>query len=192
MNRTALFRWITLRGIPVGWRLLIFSMGGVLAGMAVLVVHVSRAASYLSETPETCINCHVMNHAYASWRNSSHASVAICTDCHLPRQNPVAKAAFKARDGMRHSYVFTMRQEPQVLRMASSAVPVVQENCLRCHHDQIQMVRLAGVTERRCWDCHDLPHGSVTSLSATPYARRPTLPSAGLDWLSRPKEGEPR
>jgi len=167
-------------------------MAGAMVGMAVLVLHASRAASYLSDSPETCINCHVMNHAYASWRNSSHAAATICTDCHLPRHNPIANRAFKARDGMWHSYVFALRLEPQVIRLAAGAVPVVQENCLRCHHDQVQMVRLAGVEERRCWDCHQVPHGSVTSLSAAPHARRPALPSAGLDWLKLSREGDPR
>ena len=188
MSRGTLLSWLTLGPIPAGWRLLIFAMGGVLAGMLVFVLHISRATSYLSDVPETCVNCHVMEHAYASWFHSSHARAATCTDCHLPHQNPIAKLAYKARDGLWHSYVFTFRLEPQVIRLAAGGVPVVQENCLRCHHDQIQMVRLAGVTERRCWDCHQVPHGSVTSLSSAPDARRPALPSAGLRWLDRGKE----
>jgi cytochrome c nitrite reductase small subunit len=36
------------------------------------VVHISRAASYLSDEPEVCINCHVMDNAYATWRHGSH------------------------------------------------------------------------------------------------------------------------
>ena len=179
---------LTLRRIPPGIRLLVFAAAGVAAGMAVLVAHVSRATSYLSNVPETCLNCHVMEYAYASWRRSSHADAATCTDCHLPHQNPVAKLAHKAHDGFRHSYMFALRLEPQVIRLARTGVPVVQENCLRCHHDQLQMVRLAGVTERRCWDCHAVPHGSVTGLSSSPDALRPPLPQAGLGPLIRPRE----
>ncbi len=127
MNRAILISWLTLGPVPVAWRLLIFTMGGAAVGMAVLVLHISRATSYLSDTPETCLNCHVMEHAYASWRLSSHGRDTTCTDCHLPHQNPVAKLARKGRDGLRHAYVFTFRLEPQVLHLASSAVPVVQE-----------------------------------------------------------------
>ena len=181
--------WLLLEPLHPGWRLAVFFMAGILAGLGVLVVHISRAASYLRDEPEVCINCHVMNNAYATWRHSSHREVATGVDCHLPHQNPIAKLAFKGMDGARHSYVFTLRLEPQVLHLSRGAVPVIQENCLRCHHDQLQMVRLAGVDEQRCWDCHRNVHGSVISLSGTPDARRPTLPSAGLDGL-RTQQGE--
>lgn len=177
--RTAM-DWFFLTPLPVSWRVAVFAMSGVVLGMAVLVVHISRATSYLPDDPTACINCHVMEPAYAGWRNSSHATEATCNDCHLPHQNPVAKLARKARDGTRHTYVFTFRLEPQVIHLASSAVSVVQENCLRCHHDQLQMIRLAGVAERRCWDCHQSPHGPVTGLSSAPDARRPDLPPAGF------------
>ena len=40
-----------------------------------------------------------------------------------------------------------MRTEPQVLVLSEAAVPVVQENCLRCHADQFMMVRLAEAAE---------------------------------------------
>jgi cytochrome c nitrite reductase small subunit len=188
-----LLRWLFLKPVHPGWRLAIFTAGGVAAGLALVVAHISRAATYLLDEPEACINCHVMNNAFATWQHGSHREVAACTDCHLPHQNPVAKLAFKGRDGLRHSYVFTFRLEPQTLQLSRGALPVVQENCLRCHHDQMQMVRLAGVTERPCWDCHDGAHGSVISLSGTPHARRPALPSAGLDWMKKldKMKGEP-
>ena len=35
-------------------------MLGIAAGMAVFVIHISRAASYMSDQPETCMNCHVI------------------------------------------------------------------------------------------------------------------------------------
>ncbi len=186
---TLLRRWMTLDPLPVRWRMPVFFVGGIAMGSALVVAHISRAGSYLLDKPDACINCHVMNQAYASWQHSSHREVAVCTDCHLPHQNPVAKLAFKGRDGLRHSYVFTFRLEPQVLRLSEGAVPVVQENCLRCHHDQLQMVRVAGVDERRCWDCHENIHGPQVSLSAAPHARRPALPSAGLEWMKGESAG---
>jgi hypothetical protein len=64
----------------------------------------------------------------------------------------------------------------------------VQANCLRCHDDQLQMIRLAATTERKCWDCHQSTHTAVHSLSASPRTLRPQLPSAGLDWMKKGKK----
>ena len=153
---------------------------GVVLGLAVVVARIARATSYLSDAPETCMNCHVMSDAYASWQRGSHARAAKCVDCHIPHSNPVAKLAFKAADGLRHSYVFTMGTQPQVLKLSKGAVPVVQANCLRCHAERFAMVRLPGVEERKCWDCHNTIHGKVHGLSASPRALRPRLPDAGL------------
>lgn len=163
-------RW----GIPVA------VATGVVLGMFVLVARASNAVSYMSDQASTCLNCHVMTNAYATWRHGSHSRVASCNDCHVPQNNPVATYAFKAMDGARHSYVFTTRTEPEVLRLNKGAVPVVQANCVRCHVDQWLMIRLADSKERPCWSCHENIHGDVRSLSSTPAARRPDLPRAGL------------
>ncbi len=180
--------WLCLLPLPPAWRLAAFTFGGAACGLALVVAHISNAASYLSDKPEACLNCHVMNNAYATWQHGSHAHVAECSDCHLPHQNPIAEKAFQARDGLRHSYVFTFRLEPQALHLSEGAKPVVQENCLRCHANQFMMARLASVSERRCWDCHSGVHGRVISLSATPHAQRPPIPDAGLEWM-KPKAG---
>lgn len=174
---------ILLESLSPGWRIAIFTIGGVAAGVGLLTIHVSRAFSYLSDDPVVCINCHVMNNAYATWLHGSHGKVAKCVDCHLPHDNPIRKLAFKAMDGARHSYVFTFRLEPQVLKLSQGTLPLIQDNCLRCHADQFQMIRLAGVSERSCWDCHQNIHGKVTSLAASAHLLRPAIPSAGLDWL---------
>ena len=172
-------KWLLLLPLTPPWRVAVFLVGGLACGMGLLVAHISRASSYLSDKPEACLNCHVMNNAYATWQHGSHRIAAECGDCHLPHQNPVAEKAFQARDGLRHSYVFTLRLEPQTLELSRGAIPVVQENCLRCHANRFMMARLAAVSERRCWDCHDGVHGRVISLSGTPHAQRPALPPAG-------------
>ncbi|MHC4520501.1 MAG: NapC/NirT family cytochrome c, partial [Planctomycetota bacterium] len=117
---------VKLAGLPRCWQVGIYVLVGAAIGGAVVVARIANAASYLSDAPETCINCHVMTDAYASWQRGSHGHVAVCTDCHVPHDNIVAKYAYKARDGMKHSYVFTMRAEPQVLELSAAAVPVVQ------------------------------------------------------------------
>jgi cytochrome c nitrite reductase small subunit len=154
-------------------------MLGVTAGMGLFVFHISRAASYLSDAPETCMNCHVMSTQYVTWQHSSHAHVATCNDCHVPHTSLVAQYGFKAKDGLWHATVFTMRSEPQTIRLSQGAIPVVENNCRRCHAQVVADVASAAHQERdlRCWDCHrEVPHGSVCSLSVTPDVFRPRLP----------------
>jgi cytochrome c nitrite reductase small subunit len=172
---------------PRGIQIIICVSIGIAIGSAFVVAKIANATSYLSEAPETCINCHVMTDAYASWQRGSHGKVAVCTDCHLPHNNIVSKTAFKGRDGMIHSYVFTMRKEPQVLTLSEKAVPVVQANCLRCHQQQYLMVRLADSTERKCWSCHTNFHGKVRSLSSSPDTLRPKIPNAGFKSIMKGK-----
>ncbi len=174
-----------------GWQQYsLFIIGGVILGIVVFLIRISNAASYALDAPETCINCHVMNDAYASWQRGSHGQAAVCNDCHVPQSNFAAKYAFKAKDGMKHSYVFTLRKEPQVLKLSSGAVGVIQENCLVCHNNQFAMIRLADVSERTCWECHTNIHSRVHSLSASGDALRPRLNDAGLDWMKKGFENE--
>jgi cytochrome c nitrite reductase small subunit len=134
---------VTFRGRSRRTKLAACVMVGMDLGAAVLVARVSNAVSYLSEEPETCINCHVMTDAYASRQRRSHGHAAVCTDCHVPHSSAVAKLAFKGADGTKHACVFTMGDEPEVLRLSERAAPVVQTDCARCHADALEMMRLA-------------------------------------------------
>ena len=169
------------RSWPKWLRLFItIALGGVI-GLCGVLLRASNAVSYLSDDSKTCLNCHVMRNAYATWFRGSHGKRAVCNDCHVPHANVVGKYAFKALDGLRHAAVFTARWEPQTLSLNEGAVPVVQGNCLRCHANQFFMVRLAESSERPCWDCHPV-HGNVQSLSASEFSRHPPLPKAGIDF----------
>jgi cytochrome c nitrite reductase small subunit len=183
-------QWLLLEPLGQLWQPAVFAVLGLAAGLGLVLFRVSRAHSYLSNAPETCINCHVMNDAYMSWQHGSHARTAVCVDCHVPHSNPVAAYAFKARDGLYHSYVFTTRTEPQVLHLSRGAVPVIQSNCQRCHGSLLSMVRMTESSERTCWDCHDGIHGSTRSLSASPPTMRPKLPPAGLPLPKRSPKPE--
>lgn len=169
-----------LCGLGRKWQVFFYVLIGTALGIIVALIRIANATSYLSDSPQTCINCHVMTDAYASWQRGSHGHTTVCTDCHVPHENPAAKWAFKGLDGTKHSAIYTMRAEPQVMHLSATAVPVVQRNCLRCHEHQLNMVRLAGVSESKCWDCHQNIHGEVRSLSASPSELRPELPKAGL------------
>lgn len=190
---------VTLSFVPRRLRIPCFAMLGVFVGLAVTAAHISRAGSYLSDQPETCVNCHVMNTSYATWQRSSHVGVATCNDCHVPHDNPVSKLAFKARDGLYHSYVFTLRLEPQTIEISAGARPVVQQNCRRCHERQLLHLRQSAAhsEDRLCWECHrTVPHGRARSLAASPRVMTPVLPPplGSLDPLEiggRPPRAEP-
>ena len=175
-------------------QIILFAAIGVLAGTALVAFRASNAASYVSDSPETCINCHVMVPYYASWAHGSHGKVASCNDCHVPHDNLLRGLVFKAMDGMRHATIFTLGLEPQTLRLNPAAVPVVQQNCVRCHEHQVMNTSMgSSASQRLCWECHrETPHGLAQSLSSAPHARRPTLPSAGLPGTNIKPAGVPR
>ncbi|TVQ84094.1 MAG: cytochrome c nitrite reductase small subunit [Bacteroidetes bacterium] len=179
---------------PLNWKLSVIILMGIFTGIFFLVLHLSMAASYLSDEPKTCINCHVMYPQYASWTKGSHGRVATCSDCHVPQDNFFRKYWTKATDGLWHATVFTMRWEPQVIQIRNPGINVVQENCIRCHIDLVDMTQLVTVTGsmarkdegKLCWDCHrETPHGTVKSLSAAPHALVERLPSTMPDWLNQ-------
>lgn len=180
---------------PREWLFAVVILMGILVGMGIYIIKIANAGSYLSDDPETCINCHVMNTQYASWQHSSHREVANCNDCHVPHNNVFNKYFFKAKDGLRHSTMFTLRLEPQVIHIKEAGRKVVHQNCIRCHEPLLNdrsMQTVVGSdyshtrTTRECWDCHrETPHGKVNSLSATPNAIVPKLENPVPEWLRR-------
>lgn len=178
---------------PPGWRVPVIIALGILVGLGFYILRISNAASYLSDEPETCINCHVMNPQYATWQHSSHREVANCNDCHVPQNNVINKYYFKAMDGLRHSTIFTLRIEPQVIYIKEAGKNVVQNNCIRCHTELLTDANVLASTRvfhtdrrsRQCLECHrEVPHGRVNSLSSTPNAIVPKLDNPVPDWLN--------
>jgi cytochrome c nitrite reductase small subunit len=183
---------ITILIPPPKWRLPATIIFGAIIGLGIYTFNVSNAVSYISDKPETCINCHVMNPQYASWFHSAHREYASCNDCHVPHTNAVSKYYFKAMDGARHATIFTLRNEPQVIQIKDGGAAVVQENCIRCHSNVNKGVQTVDVNLKMahngegklCWDCHrEVPHGRVTSLSTSTYARVPKIGSAVPQWM---------
>jgi len=166
----------------------LFGLGaaGAFLGMSAYVARLSNAASYLSDDPKACINCHVMNPEFASWQHSSHARVAVCNDCHVPHDNLLSKYLYKAKDGTRHSFMFTFHMEPQVMKPTEEAKRVIQANCMRCHETLMESTYspIFHSTERPCTECHrEVPHGRVHSLTSTPNAAIPPLSPVTPDWM---------
>lgn len=179
---------------PPGWRLPVIVVVGIMFGLAIYIFNISNAVSYLSDSPETCINCHVMVPQYATYQHSSHREHATCNDCHVPQDNIVNKYYFKAKDGLRHATMFTLRKEPQVIFIKEEGKKVVHNNCVRCHSDLLNDTKMMAKTtykahsktDRECWECHrEVPHGRVNSLSSTPFARIPVESRKYPEWLEK-------
>ncbi|HEX2536171.1 MAG TPA: cytochrome c nitrite reductase small subunit [Chitinophagaceae bacterium] len=160
---------------PHRWRRAAIVAIAAFIGLGLYALRLSNAASYLSDDPQACVNCHLMTPQYLTWTHSSHREVAHCNDCHVPHNNVFNKYFFKAKDGLYHASIFTLRAEPQVIQAKSASIEVIHNNCIRCHQDQVTDARLTGMvanhhtnrTERLCWDCHrEVPHGRVKGLSS--------------------------
>lgn len=162
---------------PDNWKLPVSIAMGIFCGLLAYTVYISNAVSYLSDEPKTCINCHIMKPEFATWQHSSHREKAVCNDCHVPQDNIFNKYYFKAKDGLRHATLFTLRQERQVIFIEDAGKSVVQKNCIRCHDDLNKEVKTDISFEEHkkgdgklCWDCHkEVPHGSVNSLSSVSF-----------------------
>lgn len=181
--------------IPKQFILPVFVVGGLIAGLGIYTIYMSRAHSYLSDEPATCVNCHIMAPYYQSWNHSSHAQWATCNDCHVPQDNAIEKYAFKAMDGLYHAAVFTVKAEPQVIRPRDASYEVIMNNCIRCHTQlntefvntgMITYADVKGGEGKACWDCHtSVPHTKVSNLAASPHAIVPLPASPVPDWLKQ-------
>lgn len=173
------------------WRsVAVFSIA-VILGFAAFTAKEAEVISYLSDDPQACVNCHVMTPVYNSWMHSSHREWASCNDCHVPHNNVFNQYYFKAKDGLYHASIFTLRAEPEVIFMREESEKVVQNNCLRCHVQQVTETKYVGWidshmsnrTDRTCWSCHkEVPHGKIHGLSTVKYNLAP-LPSDQPDTI---------
>lgn len=162
---------------PDNWRSPVSLILGILLGLGVYILIVSNSLSYLSDNPKTCINCHIMKPQLATWQHSSHRETAVCNDCHVPHNNILNKYYFKTKDGLRHATIFTLKREPQVIFIKEDGKEVVQENCIRCHSRENEVVSTRikytdwlSNNGKLCWECHmEVPHGSVNSLSSVSF-----------------------
>lgn len=135
--------------------LLAAALVGALGGLGVLTFTYGEGASYLSNNPEACVNCHIMRPQFDSWIASSHSAVAVCVDCHLPH-GPVAKWISKAENGWFHSVGFTLQNFPEPIRIKPRNLSIVQRNCSSCHlqmvHEMLPASRSGEAVS--CIHCH--------------------------------------
>jgi cytochrome c nitrite reductase small subunit len=121
---------------------------GTAAGVGAYTFIYAQGASYLTNDPDACVNCHVMREQYDGWVKSSHRSVAVCNDCHTP-PGPVSKYVTKAQNGFWHSFAFTTGRFPDEIQITSRNHGVTERACRKCHEPVTQQI--------------DAPHAAKTS-----------------------------
>jgi cytochrome c nitrite reductase small subunit len=111
-----------------------------------------KGASYLTNEPAACANCHIMGLQYDGWLTGGHHGAAVCNDCHTPH-NLVGKYYTKALNGFWHSFYFTTGTFQEPIRITERNRAVTERRCRECH---AQIV--AAIDGRRgevsCIRCH--------------------------------------
>ena len=105
---------------------------GLAAGLGVFTFGYAKGASYLTNDPAACANCHVMSEHFAAWERGSHRAAATCNDCHTPH-NFFGKYATKAQNGFWHSFYFTTGTFHEPIQITSRNRVVTETACRKCH-----------------------------------------------------------
>ncbi len=69
---------------PAKWNIPVIITLGAIAGLSFCLLKISYAASYLSDDPRVCINCHIMTPQFSTWSHSAHRTITDCNACHVP------------------------------------------------------------------------------------------------------------
>ena len=129
---------------------------GMAGGLGLYTFVYAKGYSYVTNDPAACANCHVMNDQYDGWLKSSHRSVAVCNDCHVPH-DLVGKYRTKGENGFWHSYYFTTQSFAEPIRATPKSRAIAEANCRRCHGPVVQAMGTpahAGSEEISCIRCH--------------------------------------
>ena len=133
---------------PRQWWALAAAAGlGLAAGLGVFTFGYARGASYLTNDPAACANCHVMAEHFAAWERGSHRVAATCNDCHTPH-NFAGKYATKALNGFWHSFYFTTGRYPDPLRITERNRKVTESACRHCHQPIVDAIEPVVVAAR--------------------------------------------
>lgn len=132
---------------------------GVAVGIGGYTFLYAKGASYLTNDPKACANCHVMQDYYDAWVKSSHRSVAVCNDCHAPH-NLIGKYATKADNGFWHSFAFTTGRFKDNIHIKGRNLKVTENACLHCHQEIVHAITPLPRNDKNMTSCIRC-HGSV-------------------------------
>lgn len=128
---------------------------GIVLGLSAFTLVYAKGSSYLTDDPNACANCHVMQEQLDSWTKSSHGKVAVCNDCHTP-SGLIPKYLVKAQNGYSHSYAFTSQNFPDEIVIGERSRAVAEGSCLKCHEDIVEGIQdvRAHDEQTSCITCH--------------------------------------
>ena len=137
---------------------------GILLGVGGFTFRYAEGLSYFSTDPRACVNCHIMRPQYDGWQKSSHHTVAVCIDCHLPHSF-FEKYLSKAENGWRHGKLFTTQRFHEPIELTPPASRILESNCVRCHEALVAGMRGHGGDGLPCLHCHaNVGHGERAAL----------------------------
>lgn len=128
---------------------------GLVLGIGGYTFIYARGASYLTNDPQACVNCHVMQEQFSGWVASSHRRVAVCNDCHTP-PDIVGKYVTKAQNGFWHSFYFTTGGFPEPIQITERNATVTEAACRNCHEPVVEAIDPTPhhAREMSCVRCH--------------------------------------
>jgi cytochrome c nitrite reductase small subunit len=128
---------------------------GVATGISGFTFVYAKGASYLTDRPEACANCHVMQEQFTGWIQSSHRAAAVCNHCHTD-QGIIGKYLSKLSNGWRHSWAFTTGNFHEPIVIKSHNQKITEVRCRGCHQEITEAIDAshAKSTEIECIRCH--------------------------------------
>jgi cytochrome c nitrite reductase small subunit len=137
--------------------LILACLVGLAAGTGIYTFVYAKGASYLTNDPDACANCHVMSAQFSAWMKGPHHTAAVCNDCHTPH-TLVGKYYVKARNGFWHSFYFTTGGFPEPISITAMNRGVTERACLKCHRDMVHAIVAGGTGDDddrlSCIHCH--------------------------------------
>lgn len=129
----------------------------ILSSFLALALIGSFATVRMTESPEYCARCHVMQPMYETHFQSAHRDIT-CNDCHTPQDNYLKKVAYKGISGTWDTYVYFTGQSPQIFETKANSKKIIQGNCIRCHKNVVDAINTQD--GKNCFECHRyVPHG---------------------------------
>ena len=128
---------------------------GLVIGLGGYTFLYARGASYLTDNPAACANCHIMQGQYDGWIKASHRRAAVCNDCHTP-PGFLAKYTAKASNGFWHSFAFTTGRFSEPIRIGVRNRSITEQGCRTCHRAIVEAIEgphRAGA-KLSCIRCH--------------------------------------
>jgi len=125
---------------------------GVLGALGGFTFYYANGASYLSNDPRACVNCHIMREQYDGWQKASHHAVATCNDCHVPH-DLLGKYLTKMQNGYEHSRAFTFQDFHEPIQIKQHSKQILLNNCLHCHGEFVSQIATHESFQKNEIDC---------------------------------------